>query len=82
MMNDPDGAAYGKLPAGEKIEVAIALKMRESVGNEYQGLSVGEGFTVRLLAVQVDSESDSFDNTYDANIEFDINQAIPVAKVE
>lgn len=82
MMNNPDGAAYGKLPAGEKIEVAIALKMRESVGNEYQGLSVGEGFTVRLLAVQVDSESDSFDNTYDAGIEFDINQAIPVAKVE
>ena len=81
---DPDGAAYGVLlpkdgvgstdvaaynaPKGEVV-MTIALKMQESAGNEYQNLSVGDGFTVQLLATQFTWEKDGFDEKYDANLE-------------
>ena len=81
----PDGAAYGVLlpkegkgttdytdydaPKGE-VTITIALKMQESAGNEYQGLSVGDGFTVQLLATQFTWENDSFDSMYDAGLTF------------
>ena len=44
----------------------IVLKMQETAGNEYQGLSVGGGFDLRLLATQYTYEEDSFDDQYDA----------------
>lgn len=50
--------------------ITIALHMQESAGNEYQGLSIGTDFSIQLLATQYTSESDSFDNTYDAGAEF------------
>ena len=70
LMGDNDGAAHGVLYAdaakGNVSEIyTIVLKMRESAGNEYQGLSVGEGFSVNLLATQLASEADSFNNQYD-----------------
>lgn len=43
----------------------IVLKMRESAGNEYQGLSVGNKFDLKLYATQYTYEEDSFDNQYD-----------------
>ena len=77
LMNDKDGAAYGVLyaddadKAGNVYEVyTIALKMSTSAGNEYQGKSVGGGFAVQLLATQLASEKDSFDNTYDENADY------------
>ena len=62
----------GNIPASGKLEnkddsvtVGIALKMREDAGNEYQGLSIGDSFTVQLMATQLASEQDAFDNKYD-----------------
>ncbi len=58
---------YGTLKADEEIIVTIALKMRESAGNEYQDLSIGASFAIRLLATQLTYEEDSFDDQYDAD---------------
>lgn len=44
----------------------IVLKMQETAGNEYQGLSVGNGFDLNVLATQYTYEKDSFDDQYDA----------------
>jgi len=60
----------GDLNAGDSNVVTLALKMRESAGNEYQGLEIGSDFVIQLLATQLTSETDSFDDQYDANAEF------------
>lgn len=67
LMADPDGAAYGKMLAGDSQTYCIALKMQESAGNEYQNLSVGDGIAIQLYAEQYTYEEDSFDSNYDAN---------------
>lgn len=94
LMLETDGAAHGiLLPEGStpllpeveevgSVTACIVLHMQETAGNEYQNLSVGEGFSVQLLATQYTYEEDSFDNQYDAEADYDTNQAIPVAKVE
>ena len=64
------GNVSGDLNAGDSNVVTLALKMRESAGNEYQGLEIGSDFVIQLLATQNTVESDSFDNQYDANAEF------------
>lgn len=66
-----DSTAMGNLEAGEKHVITLALKMQESAGNEYQGLSVGTGFAVRLIATQLTYEEDSFDDQYDAGAGLD-----------
>lgn len=53
------------LLAGESDFATIVLKMRETAGNEYQGLSVGTKFDLKLFATQYTYEKDSFDNQYD-----------------
>lgn len=58
------------LEAGHAQHIVIALKMRESAGNEYQGLDLGGKFDITILATQAASESDSFNNQYDANATF------------
>ena len=78
LMNETDGASHGVLYAdatkGNVYEIyTIALKMSTSAGNEYMGKSVGGGFAVQLLATQLASESDSFDNQYDADADFIIS---------
>lgn len=60
--------------------ITIALHMQESAGNEYQGLSIGTDFSIQLLATQMTSEEDSFDNTYDTGADF-AAQEKPVATV-
>jgi len=60
----------GELLAEEIATVTIALKMRESAGNEYQNKEIGSNFAVQLLATQLTAETDSFDDQYDANAEF------------
>lgn len=59
--------ASGKLLAGEKHTVTLALKMQEEAGNNYQGLAIGTDFSVQLLATQYTYEEDSFDDQYDAD---------------
>ena len=49
--------------------LAIAFKMQESAGNEYQALELG-AFDIRILATQLANESDSFGPEYDENAEF------------
>lgn len=56
---------HGVLEAGACAYLGIALKMRESAGNEYKKLSLGGTFDIRILATQYAFESDSFDETYD-----------------
>ena len=51
-----------------EIVVAIALKMKEEAGNEYQNLSIGDGFYLRLDATQYDFENDAFGSDYDSNV--------------
>lgn len=67
-LNEDNGenTAKGRLKAGEQHTVTIALKMQETAGNEYQGLSIGSDFKLVLYATQDTVETDSFDNQYDA----------------
>ena len=60
-----NGIDAGTLDAKAVYVSTFVLKMRESIGNEYQNLSIGSGFAVQLLATQYTSESDSFGNDYD-----------------
>ena len=50
----------------------IVLKMQESANNDYQGLSVGNGFDLHVLAAQYTYEEDSFDGQYDADAVYPI----------
>ena len=93
LMADADGAAYGTLlpvdgsdrydttdtaPVGE-IAYCIALKMQETAGNEYQNLTVGDGFKVQLLATQYTWEEDTFGDDYDEDAEYETEE--PLADV-
>ena len=49
---------------GNTAILAIAFHMQESAGNDYMSQTTG-AFTLKLLATQLQYESDSFDNTYD-----------------
>ena len=69
----------GDLNAGDSNVVTLALKMRESAGNEYQGLEIGSDFVIQLLATQDTVESDSFDDQYDANAKFlEVNESAAI----
>ncbi len=64
-MNSNSSTAMGNLLSGEAHTVTIALKMRETAGNEYQGLSIGTNFSIKLSATQYNYENDSFGEDYD-----------------
>ncbi|MBR4873896.1 MAG: SipW-dependent-type signal peptide-containing protein [Clostridia bacterium] len=53
-----------------EIVVAIALNMQESAGNKYQGLSIGDTFSIQFLATQYANEDDSFGADYDVDAEY------------
>ena len=56
----------GGLIAGQSYNATIVLQMRgEEAGNEYQNLSIGTDFSVKLFATQQSYESDSFGKDYD-----------------
>ncbi|MBE7068665.1 MAG: hypothetical protein E7381_05130, partial [Clostridiales bacterium] len=76
LIEDKDGMAHGALlPNGEtvtnayervgEVTATIALKMRESAGNEYQNKKIGTDFAIQLLATQYMYEEDTFDKEYD-----------------
>ena len=79
--NDLDGLTYkgtlrefinngihtGTLEEDGVYSATVVFKMKETAGNEYMNLSIGSDFSIQLLATQVTSEKDSFDETYDAN---------------
>ena len=74
-----DGAAYAlgeehHLAAknGETVDadvLTISGKMQESAGNDYMNKSI-DGIAITVVAAQDTVESDSFNNTYDANAEY------------
>ena len=63
---------------GDIRTLTLALKMQESAGNEYQDLTIANGFKVQLVATQQSYEEDSFGPEYDANVP---NPGIPMALV-
>ena len=52
--------------------IVIKGHMKEDAGNEYQGLSI-DGIGITVVATQVDSEFDSFDNQYDKDAPLQVN---------
>lgn len=48
-----------------EVIIAVALKMQTSAGNEYKGKSLGDGFSIRLVATQYSFEGDSFGKDFD-----------------
>ena len=60
-----------KLAAGATSDpLTIKGHMQEAAGNEYQNMSI-EGISITVVATQNAVESDSFNNTYDQNAEYD-----------
>lgn len=72
------GIVSGNLSADADYTTTIVLKMKNEAGNEYSGLTIGDGFALRLVATQYTAESDSFDNMYDADADFP-NVSFPVS---
>ena len=54
--------------------LTIQAKMRETAGNEYQGLAI-EGIAITVYATQNTVEYDSINNTYDANAAYPVADA-------
>ena len=69
-VNSIETTTYGHLNANDSAYLGIALEMQESAGNTYQGLELG-AFDIMILATQDTVESDSFNNQYDADAEYD-----------
>lgn len=63
----------------EYVTVCLALHMQEEAGNEYQNLSLGNGFAVKLLASQVPYEMDEFGADYDKNSVSAATGSVPVS---
>ncbi len=61
----------GELTAESAAYLGIALKMRESAGNEYQGMDLGGAFDIQIIATQLTYEKDSFDELYDEDATLD-----------
>lgn len=69
-INTIEDTTYGVLDAREAAYLGIALKMKETAGNEYQNMSLGGTFDIQILATQMTAEEDSFDNNYDNESEY------------
>ena len=71
-----DLTGSGKLEANTSDTITLVLKMQENAGNEYQGLSIGSSFSVQVVASQLASEEDSFDDKYDENATYPANISV------
>lgn len=71
----------GSIVAGGASDIhTIVFKMQEDAGNEYQNMDLGCTFSIELFATQMASETDSFDNQYDAGASA-LQAAPPAANV-
>ncbi len=66
-INTIESTTKGTLLANDCAYLAIALKMREGVNNDYQDLDLSGSFDIQIVASQLSSESDGFGDDYDAN---------------
>ena len=69
--DDPESPAI-LLPGKFSNPLKIGFHMKETAGNEYQGLTLS-GAQIAVVATQATSESDSFDNTYDKDAQYPIS---------
>jgi len=69
--DDPESPAI-LLPGKYSNPLKIGFHMKETAGNEYQGLTL-TGAQIAVVATQATSESDSFDNTYDKDAQYPIS---------
>ena len=69
--DDPESPAI-LLPGEHSNALKIGFHMKETAGNEYQGLTL-TGAQIAVVATQATSESDSFDNTYDKDAQYPIS---------
>ncbi len=60
------GSVKVLLPGEKSGEIVVKGHMKETAGNEYQGLSI-QGVAVTVYATQTPYEYDSYGNQYDAN---------------
>ena len=79
-VNTIEETTKGTLAAKEVAYLGIALKMQESAGNEYQDLTI-DAFDIMILATQDTVESDSFNNQYDKDAEYQ-KVKLPAKKVK
>ncbi len=70
-VNSIQTTTNGNLEANASAYLGIALKMRESAGNEYQNMSLGGSFDIQIVATQLTYENDSFNNLYDEDAQLD-----------
>ena len=77
----PEGETSNEYLAGSTI-LAIAFHMQEDAGNDYQNESVGDGFSLKLLATQFSYENDTFGNKYDENATWPKIDLITVGSVD
>ena len=66
-----ESTTTGTLLAGEVSYLGLALKMSTEIGNEYQGLDLGGAIDVVIVATQISSEDDGFNNGYDSDASLD-----------
>ncbi|MBR2651157.1 MAG: SipW-dependent-type signal peptide-containing protein [Clostridia bacterium] len=59
----PEGASG----SSGNVILAIAMHMWDNAGNEYQSLSVGDGFALNLIATQYAYEDDAYGSDYDTD---------------
>ena len=71
--------AQGELAANTDDIITIALKMKETAGNEYMNKSVGDSFVIKVFATQLAAEYDSFGNDYDVFADYDGEISTPSA---
>lgn len=64
-----EGQSSPDLPVGETV-MALALKLREDAGSEYQNLTIGAGFSIEVVAAQHSFESDGMGDDFDNPAEF------------
>ncbi len=74
-----DGIKDSVLLPGEESDTSedgVTLHMKESAGNEYQGLTLN-GLSISIVATQATVESDSYDNQYDTGAQYDELIVVP-----
>jgi len=63
-------AVAGVLDPEKEAVYTFVLKMQEDADNDYQGESVGDSFSFKLIATQATVEDDSFDENYDKDAQY------------
>ena len=69
-VNTIETTTKGTLNGLSSAYLGIALKMQETAGNEYQGLTIGD-FDIQIVATQATVEEDIFNDQYDAGASLD-----------